>query len=89
MLSNTCEGVGSDPGRAGEDPVEETQSNGHRGARHGQDRRESAVQEWSDGSRYEGEFVNGLKHGTGRYTWRTGEVTLALLSVAYVCTTAS
>lgn len=33
-----------------------------------------AVQDWPDGSKYEGEFVNGLKHGRGRYTWRNGEV---------------
>lgn len=73
----TCEGVGAFPERAGADPVEETHSDGHRGARLGEDRRQgSAVQEWSDGSRYEGEFVNGFKHGTGRYTWRNGEVTL-------------
>ncbi|XP_037324502.2 ankyrin repeat and MYND domain-containing protein 1 [Pungitius pungitius] len=31
------------------------------------------VQQWPDGSRYEGEFVNGLKHGKGRYTWKSGE----------------
>ncbi|KAM9385759.1 ankyrin repeat and MYND domain-containing protein 1-like [Pholidichthys leucotaenia] len=31
------------------------------------------VQEWYDGSRYEGEFVNGLKHGRGKYSWRNGE----------------
>ncbi|XP_034558192.1 ankyrin repeat and MYND domain-containing protein 1 isoform X2 [Notolabrus celidotus] len=31
------------------------------------------VQDWLDGSRYEGTFVNGLKHGEGRYTWRNGE----------------
>lgn len=32
------------------------------------------VQEWDDGSIYEGEFMNGLKHGKGKYTWTTGEV---------------
>lgn len=32
------------------------------------------VQEWDDGSIYEGEFINGLKHGKGKYTWKTGEV---------------
>ncbi|XP_029002499.1 ankyrin repeat and MYND domain-containing protein 1-like isoform X2 [Betta splendens] len=31
------------------------------------------VQDWSDGSRYEGGFVDGLKHGSGRYSWRNGE----------------
>lgn len=32
------------------------------------------VQEWADGSRYEGEFVNGFKDGKGRYSWSSGEV---------------
>lgn len=32
------------------------------------------VQKWDDGSVYEGEFLNGLKHGKGKYTWKTGEV---------------
>lgn len=32
------------------------------------------IQEWDDGSRYEGGFVNGLKHGKGKYTWKNGEV---------------
>nr|XP_061791044.1 ankyrin repeat and MYND domain-containing protein 1-like [Nerophis lumbriciformis] len=31
------------------------------------------VQEFPDGSKYEGEFFNGLKHGKGKYTWRSGE----------------
>nr|XP_061831494.1 ankyrin repeat and MYND domain-containing protein 1-like [Nerophis lumbriciformis] len=31
------------------------------------------VQERLDGSTYEGEFVHGLKHGKGRYTWKSGE----------------
>ncbi|XP_058256877.1 ankyrin repeat and MYND domain-containing protein 1 isoform X2 [Hemibagrus wyckioides] len=31
------------------------------------------VQEWTDGSRYEGEFLNGLKHGNGTFTWPNGE----------------
>uniref|UniRef100_A0A3Q2GI19 Ankyrin repeat and MYND domain containing 1 n=1 Tax=Cyprinodon variegatus TaxID=28743 RepID=A0A3Q2GI19_CYPVA len=30
------------------------------------------VQEWPDGSKYEGEFVEGLKHGKGLYCWPTG-----------------
>ncbi|XP_057697014.1 ankyrin repeat and MYND domain-containing protein 1-like isoform X12 [Corythoichthys intestinalis] len=32
-----------------------------------------SVQEFLDGSKYEGNFVNGLKHGEGRYTWKNGE----------------
>ncbi|KAK3562346.1 hypothetical protein QTP86_033445 [Hemibagrus guttatus] len=31
------------------------------------------VQEWTDGSRYEGEFLNGLKHANGAFTWPNGE----------------
>ncbi|XP_067271861.1 ankyrin repeat and MYND domain-containing protein 1 [Pseudorasbora parva] len=31
------------------------------------------IQEWSDGCKYEGEFVNNLKHGTGVFTWANGE----------------
>ncbi|KAI5609871.1 ankyrin repeat and MYND domain-containing protein 1 [Silurus asotus] len=31
------------------------------------------VQEWADGSRYEGEFLSGLKHGSGTFTWPNGE----------------
>ncbi|XP_077462770.1 ankyrin repeat and MYND domain-containing protein 1-like isoform X3 [Stigmatopora argus] len=33
-----------------------------------------AVQEFLDGSKYEGDFDNGLKHGEGKYTWKNGEV---------------
>ncbi|XP_053093908.1 ankyrin repeat and MYND domain-containing protein 1 [Pangasianodon hypophthalmus] len=33
----------------------------------------SGVQEWTDGSRYEGEFLNALKHGDGAFTWPNGE----------------
>ncbi|XP_048019884.1 ankyrin repeat and MYND domain-containing protein 1 isoform X1 [Megalobrama amblycephala] len=31
------------------------------------------IQEWTDGCKYEGEFVNNLKHGTGVFTWANGE----------------
>ncbi|XP_057697572.1 ankyrin repeat and MYND domain-containing protein 1-like [Corythoichthys intestinalis] len=31
------------------------------------------VQEFLDGSKYEGEFVDGLKQGKGKYTWKNGE----------------
>ncbi|XP_062869401.1 ankyrin repeat and MYND domain-containing protein 1 isoform X2 [Trichomycterus rosablanca] len=33
----------------------------------------AGVQEWPDGSKYEGEFLNGLKHGSGFFTWTNGE----------------
>ncbi|KAJ8279854.1 hypothetical protein COCON_G00069200 [Conger conger] len=32
------------------------------------------VQEWPDGSRYEGEIVSGLKQGEGVFTWANGEL---------------
>ena len=32
------------------------------------------VQRWSDGSKYEGEFLKDLKHGSGTFTWENGEV---------------
>ncbi|XP_073331838.1 ankyrin repeat and MYND domain-containing protein 1 [Pagrus major] len=73
MLS-TCKGAAADPGRGGAVPGAETQSNGHRGAQSGEERRQGlGVQEWPDGARYEGGFVNGFKHGEGKYTWRNGE----------------
>ncbi|XP_060797242.1 ankyrin repeat and MYND domain-containing protein 1 isoform X2 [Neoarius graeffei] len=31
------------------------------------------LQEWTDGSRYDGDFINGLKHGNGTFTWPNGE----------------
>ncbi|XP_067085546.1 ankyrin repeat and MYND domain-containing protein 1 [Osmerus mordax] len=31
------------------------------------------VQKWSDGSKYEGEFLKDLKHGSGTFTWANGE----------------
>ena len=27
---------------------------------------------WKDGNRYEGEYINDLKHGFGVYTWADG-----------------
>ncbi|KAG1945828.1 ankyrin repeat and MYND domain-containing protein [Pimephales promelas] len=33
----------------------------------------NGIQEWSDGCKYEGGFVNNLKHGTGVFTWTNGE----------------
>lgn len=35
-------------------------------------------QDWTDGSRYEGHFLNGLKHGNGTFTWPNGEVGLTI-----------
>ncbi|XP_063748384.1 ankyrin repeat and MYND domain-containing protein 1 isoform X2 [Eleginops maclovinus] len=55
-------------------PGASKRSDGLRGAQSGEERRQDlGVQEWPDGSRYEGEFENGFKHGNGRYTWRNGE----------------
>lgn len=31
------------------------------------------MQEWPDGSKYEGEYINNLKHDTGVFTWPNGE----------------
>ncbi len=71
----TCKGAAAAPGRGGAEPGAGRQRHGYRGAHSGQERRQGfGVQEWPDGSRYEGEFVNGFKHGKGKYTWRNGEV---------------
>uniref|UniRef100_A0A8C7XYD0 Ankyrin repeat and MYND domain containing 1 n=1 Tax=Oryzias sinensis TaxID=183150 RepID=A0A8C7XYD0_9TELE len=44
------------------------------GAQVDEERRpEVDVQEWSDESKYEGQFVNALKHGKGKYIWGNGE----------------
>ncbi|XP_035509475.1 ankyrin repeat and MYND domain-containing protein 1 [Morone saxatilis] len=73
-MPSTCKCVAVDPGGGGAEPGEGAQSDRPRGAPGGQERRRGpGVQEWSDGSRYEGEFVNGFKHGTGKYTWSNGE----------------
>uniref|UniRef100_UPI0037E8729E ankyrin repeat and MYND domain-containing protein 1 n=1 Tax=Semicossyphus pulcher TaxID=241346 RepID=UPI0037E8729E len=71
----TCKGVSAvAPGRGSAGPGSVHQSTGHRGAQSGEERLQGfGAQEWPDGSRYEGEFLNGLKHGKGRYTWRNGE----------------
>nr|XP_020472726.1 ankyrin repeat and MYND domain-containing protein 1-like isoform X2 [Monopterus albus] len=67
MLSTTCIGVTAKSGTG-------RQSNGHTATPVWEERRHGfGVHEWPDGSRYEGEFVNGFKHGSGRYTWRNGE----------------
>uniref|UniRef100_A0A3B3WJN0 MYND-type domain-containing protein n=1 Tax=Poecilia mexicana TaxID=48701 RepID=A0A3B3WJN0_9TELE len=40
----------------------------------GEEKREGfGVQEWPDGSKYEGEFLDDFKHGKGRYSWKNGE----------------
>ncbi|XP_054900977.1 ankyrin repeat and MYND domain-containing protein 1 isoform X2 [Poeciliopsis prolifica] len=47
---------------------------GRRVAEFGEERREGfGVQEWPDGSKYEGEFLDDFKHGKGRYSWKNGE----------------
>ncbi|XP_071760174.2 ankyrin repeat and MYND domain-containing protein 1 [Centroberyx gerrardi] len=67
MLS-TCQGA------AGGRPGAGTQHIGYRGAQTGEERRRRlGSQEWPDGARYEGEFLDGLKHGRGKYTWENGE----------------
>ncbi|XP_056270526.1 ankyrin repeat and MYND domain-containing protein 1 isoform X3 [Pseudoliparis swirei] len=66
MLS-TFDGVAAAPGRGAAEPGTVRRSDGHRGAPG------LGVQEWPDGSTYEGGFVNGYKHGKGRYTWSNGE----------------
>lgn len=30
------------------------------------------IEKWPDGTVYEGEFKNGLKHGEGTYKWNDG-----------------
>nr|XP_015826559.2 ankyrin repeat and MYND domain-containing protein 1 isoform X2 [Nothobranchius furzeri] len=67
MLPSTCGGAAEPAGTT-------AQSSGNRVTLAGDGGREGlGVQEWSDGSRYEGGFVDGLKHGKGRYTGRNGE----------------
>uniref|UniRef100_M3ZED6 MYND-type domain-containing protein n=1 Tax=Xiphophorus maculatus TaxID=8083 RepID=M3ZED6_XIPMA len=49
-------------------------SGGSRVVVFGEERREGfGVQEWPDGSKYEGEFLDDFKHGKGRYSWKNGE----------------
>uniref|UniRef100_A0A3P9CFN5 Ankyrin repeat and MYND domain-containing protein 1 n=1 Tax=Maylandia zebra TaxID=106582 RepID=A0A3P9CFN5_9CICH len=78
MLSTTFTGVAPAAGRGGAEPVTTPgsvrQSNDCGGARVGREISEGiGVQEWPDGSKYEGESINGLKHGKGRYSWTNGE----------------
>ncbi|KAF7660952.1 hypothetical protein LDENG_00272190 [Lucifuga dentata] len=69
---STCDSVPAAPGR-GVEPGTQTHYIGHIGGQSRGEKQELGVQEWPDGSKYEGEFVNGLKHGTGTYTWKNGE----------------
>ncbi|XP_028259760.1 ankyrin repeat and MYND domain-containing protein 1 [Parambassis ranga] len=77
-MSTTCgcaagRAGGAEPQGAARQSRRRRRSGG--GSEVGEERREGlGVQEWSDGSRYEGEFVNGFKHGKGRYSWSSGEV---------------
>lgn len=68
MLSTTCKG-----GAESEALFHMIGDKG--GAQVDEERRpEVDVQEWSDESKYEGQFVNALKHGKGKYIWGNGEV---------------
>ncbi|XP_069376525.1 ankyrin repeat and MYND domain-containing protein 1 [Paralichthys olivaceus] len=74
MLSTAGEGGGGGGGGGGEEPGSGGHKAGHRAAPGREERQRGAgVQEGSDGSRYEGEAEDGLKHGRGRWTWRSGE----------------
>ncbi|XP_032381753.1 ankyrin repeat and MYND domain-containing protein 1 isoform X2 [Etheostoma spectabile] len=74
MLLSTCKGVAAAPGQGGTEPAAGGESDDHRGPQSGEERLKGlGVQEWPDGSRYEGEYVNGFKHGRGKYTWKNGE----------------
>uniref|UniRef100_A0A8C7XWJ8 Ankyrin repeat and MYND domain containing 1 n=1 Tax=Oryzias sinensis TaxID=183150 RepID=A0A8C7XWJ8_9TELE len=67
MLSTTCKG-----GAESEALFHMIGDKG--GAQVDEERRpEVDVQEWSDESKYEGQFVNALKHGKGKYIWGNGE----------------
>ncbi|XP_062251551.1 ankyrin repeat and MYND domain-containing protein 1 isoform X1 [Platichthys flesus] len=67
-------GGGEAAGRGGEKPGSGGHRAGHQAAAPGeQGRLVPGVQEGSDGSRYEGEFMDGLKHGRGKYTFVNGE----------------
>lgn len=37
------------------------------------------VQTWADGAKYEGDFVNDLRHGDGKLHWANGEVCWLIL----------
>ncbi|KAK9519844.1 hypothetical protein VZT92_022547 [Zoarces viviparus] len=74
MLS-TGKGAAEAPGLGGAEPGTGSRRDGHRGALSGEGRGQGlGVHELPDGSRYEGECVNGFKHGKGRYTWSNGEL---------------
>ncbi|XP_072244878.1 ankyrin repeat and MYND domain-containing protein 1 [Leuresthes tenuis] len=75
MPTATCKGVAETTGQEG-GPKSGAggRCSGKVVAQVGEERREGlGVQEWPDGSKYDGEFVNGLKHGKGRYSWKNGE----------------
>lgn len=76
-MLQTCKGVVATPEREGAVlRGSGAQRKGHRDALRRDEKRQGlGVQEWEDGSTYEGEFLNGLKHGKGKYTWGSGEVT--------------
>lgn len=79
MLSSDCKGVAVEGACAAggdeREPGAQEYSPQYRAAESGEEKQpQPDIQQWYDGSCYEGEFVDGLKHGTGRYTWSTGEV---------------
>lgn len=76
-MLQTCKNVVATPERgvAVVLPGSGAQLKGHRDALKRDELRQGlGVEEWEDGSIYEGEFLNGLKHGKGKYTWGSGEV---------------
>ena len=48
----------------------------------------TGVQWWADGSSYDGDFVQDMRHGKGTHTWANGEVGTLLwpLMVGTLCT---
>ncbi|XP_008404500.1 ankyrin repeat and MYND domain-containing protein 1 isoform X2 [Poecilia reticulata] len=67
-MPSSSEGVPDTDGEGGS-------RGGSRVAVFGEVKREGfGVQEWPDGSKYEGEFLDDFKHGKGRYSWKNGEL---------------
>lgn len=62
------------PGQTSDEPPAGTEGSGCTKGQSKEAPQGLDVQEWDDGSTYEGELENGLKHGRGKYTWKSGEV---------------